>query len=105
MKKRPAEVIHEFWEQATEEAKGVRYQQVYQWFEANLVVGHPKHPQLNAEGVSFPGAAFIGIGYSDDVGWTHTNNTIKNADFTCSICCKVSGASSSCPALTLVRTM
>jgi len=53
---------------------------LYQWFEANLVVGHPKHPQLNAEGVSFPGAAFIGIGYSDDVGWTHTNNTIKNAD-------------------------
>jgi acyl-homoserine-lactone acylase len=53
---------------------------LYQWFEANLVVGNPRHPELNAEGVSFPGAAFIGIGYSDDVGWTHTNNTIKNAD-------------------------
>jgi acyl-homoserine-lactone acylase len=53
---------------------------LYQWFEANLVVGNPKHPQLNAQGVSFPGAPFIGIGYSDDLGWTHTNNMIKNAD-------------------------
>jgi acyl-homoserine-lactone acylase len=51
-----------------------------QWFEANLVVGNPKHPQLNAEGVSFPGAPFLGIAYSDDIGWTHTNDTIKNAD-------------------------
>jgi acyl-homoserine-lactone acylase len=53
---------------------------LYQWFEANLVVGHPKHPQLNAEGASFVGAPFLGIGYSDELGWTHTNNTIKNAD-------------------------
>ena len=53
---------------------------LFQWFEANLVVGHPRHPQLNAEGVSFPGAPFLGIAYTDDVGWTHTNNTIKNAD-------------------------
>jgi len=30
--------------------------------------------------VAFLGAAFLGIGYTDDVGWTHTNNTIKNAD-------------------------
>jgi acyl-homoserine-lactone acylase len=53
---------------------------LFQWFEANLVVGHPRHPQLNAEGVSFPGAAFLGIAYTDDLGWSHTNNTIKNAD-------------------------
>jgi acyl-homoserine-lactone acylase len=53
---------------------------LYQWFEANLVVGEAGHPRLNAEGVSFPGAPFLGIAYSDDVGWTHTNNTIKNAD-------------------------
>jgi acyl-homoserine-lactone acylase len=53
---------------------------LYQWFEANLVVGHPRHPKLNAEGVSFPGAAFLGIAYTDDLGWSHTNNTIKNAD-------------------------
>lgn len=53
---------------------------VYQWVEANLVIGDPGRPALNAYGVTFPGAPFIGIGFSDDVGWTHTNNTIKNAD-------------------------
>lgn len=53
---------------------------LYQWFEANLVVGDPQAPQLNAQGVSFPGSAFLGIAYTDDIGWTHTNNTIKNAD-------------------------
>lgn len=53
---------------------------IYQWFEANLVVGDPDHPTLNASGVTFAGSPFIGIGFSDDVGWTHTNNTIKNAD-------------------------
>ncbi len=53
---------------------------VYQWMEANLVVGDPASPTLNASGVAFPGTPFIGIGYSDRVGWTHTNNTIKNAD-------------------------
>ncbi len=53
---------------------------IYQWFEANLVIGDPDHPELNASGVAFAGAPFIGIGFSDDVGWTHTNNTIKNAD-------------------------
>jgi acyl-homoserine-lactone acylase len=53
---------------------------LYQWFEANLVVGEPGHPRLNAEGASFVGAPFLGIGYTDQLGWTHTNNTIKNAD-------------------------
>jgi acyl-homoserine-lactone acylase len=53
---------------------------VYQWVEANLVVGNPKAPALNAQGVTFIGAPFIGIGFSDKVGWTHTNNTILNAD-------------------------
>jgi len=53
---------------------------LYQWFEANLVVGDPSNPELNAQGVTFPGSAFLGIAYSDDIGWTHTNNTIKNAD-------------------------
>ena len=53
---------------------------IYQWMEANLVVGDPAKPLLNASGVTFPGTPFIGIGYSDWVGWTHTNNTIKNAD-------------------------
>ena len=53
---------------------------VYQWVEANLVVGNPAAPTLNASGVTFVGGPFIGIGYSDKVGWTHTNNTIQNAD-------------------------
>ena len=53
---------------------------IYQWMEANLVIGDPQTPELNAYGATFPGAPFIAIGFSDDVGWTHTNNTIKNAD-------------------------
>jgi acyl-homoserine-lactone acylase len=53
---------------------------VYQWVEANLVIGNPNSPSLNASGVTFVGGPFIGIGFSDYVGWTHTNNTIQNAD-------------------------
>ena len=53
---------------------------VYQWVEANLVVGDPAAPTLNASGVTFVGGPFIGVGFTDKVGWTHTNNTIKNAD-------------------------
>ncbi len=51
-----------------------------QWIEANLVIGDPANPTLNASGVTFMGGPFIGIGFSDDVGWTHTNDVIKNAD-------------------------
>jgi acyl-homoserine-lactone acylase len=54
--------------------------EIYQWMEAELVVGDVSRPSLNATGVTFPGSPFIGIGFSDDIGWTHTNNTIKNAD-------------------------
>ena len=53
---------------------------IYQWIEANLVVGDPNAPTLNASGVTFVGGPFIGIGFNDYLGWTHTNNTIKNAD-------------------------
>ncbi|MBV8815018.1 MAG: penicillin acylase family protein [Verrucomicrobia bacterium] len=53
---------------------------VYQWVEANLVIGDPKQPWLNASGVTFPGSPFIGIGFNDYMGWTHTVNSIKNAD-------------------------
>jgi acyl-homoserine-lactone acylase len=53
---------------------------VFQLMEANLVVGDPSHPSLNASGVAFAGAPFIAIGHSDFLGWTHTVNTIKNAD-------------------------
>lgn len=51
-----------------------------QWMEVNLVIGDPAHPALNASGVVLMGAPFIGIGYSDEVGWTHTNNTIQNTN-------------------------
>ena len=53
---------------------------VYQWIEANLIVGNPASPTLNASGVTFVGGPFIGIGFNDYLGWTHTNNTIQNAD-------------------------
>jgi acyl-homoserine-lactone acylase len=53
---------------------------LYQWMEANLIIGDPRHPSLNASGVCFLGAPFLGIGYSDEVGWTHTNNTIQNTN-------------------------
>lgn len=53
---------------------------VYQWIEANLIIGNPAAPTLNASGVTFIGGTFIGIGFSDKIAWTHTNNTIKNAD-------------------------
>lgn len=52
----------------------------FQLMEVNLVVGERDHPDLNASGVVFAGAPFIAIGYSDDVGWTHTNNTIQNTN-------------------------
>jgi acyl-homoserine-lactone acylase len=53
---------------------------IYQWVEAQLVIGNPDRPHLNASGVGFTGSPFIGIGFTDDIGWTHTNNTMKNAD-------------------------
>jgi len=53
---------------------------IYQWMEANLVVGDPLNPEVNAAGVSFVGSPFIGVGFNDYLGWTHTNSFIKNAD-------------------------
>ena len=53
---------------------------IFQLFEAQLVIGDPDHPALNASGVSFTGAPFLGMGFSDDIGWTHTTNPIKNVD-------------------------
>jgi acyl-homoserine-lactone acylase len=53
---------------------------VSQWVEAQLVIGDPNHPWLNASGVTFPGAPAIAIGFNDYLGWTHTTNPIKNAD-------------------------
>ena len=53
---------------------------IYQWMEANLVVGNPRHPEVNASGVAFIGSPCIAVGFNDYLGWTHTNNVIKNAD-------------------------
>lgn len=53
---------------------------LYQWFEAHLVVGDAEQPALNATGVTIAGGPSIAIGFTDDIGWTHTNNTIKNID-------------------------
>ncbi|HEY0793043.1 MAG TPA: penicillin acylase family protein [Chthoniobacterales bacterium] len=53
---------------------------VYQWMEAHLVVGDSEAPLVNASGVAFLGSPCLGIGFNDWLGWTHTNNAIKNAD-------------------------
>jgi acyl-homoserine-lactone acylase len=53
---------------------------IFQQMEANLVIGDPEKPRLNASGVVVVGAPFLGIGYSDEIGWTHTNNTIQNTN-------------------------
>jgi acyl-homoserine-lactone acylase len=66
--------------QPIDDATGGQNFGVYQWIEANLVIGNPSNPTLNASGVTFIGGPFIGIGFNDYLGWTHTNNTIQNAD-------------------------
>jgi acyl-homoserine-lactone acylase len=48
--------------------------------EVNLVIGDPENSTLNASGVVVAGGPFIAIGYSDEIGWTHTNNTIQNTN-------------------------
>ncbi len=52
---------------------------ISQLMEANLVIGDPENPDLNASGVVFAGGPFIAIGYSDEIGWTH-HNTIQNTN-------------------------
>jgi acyl-homoserine-lactone acylase len=53
---------------------------IFQWMEANLVIGDPEKPELNASGAVLAGAPFIAVGYSDEIGWTHTNNTMQNTN-------------------------
>lgn len=53
---------------------------LFQWMEVNILIGDPAHPSLDASGVVFPGAPYIGIGFNDDLGWTHTNDTIQNTN-------------------------
>lgn len=51
-----------------------------QWIEAQLVVGDPHHPALNASGATFPGLPGFIEGFNDAAGWTQTANNIYNAD-------------------------
>ena len=53
---------------------------IYQFMEANLVIGDPAKPTLDASGVVTVGSPYLGIGYNDDLGWTHTNDTIQAAN-------------------------
>jgi acyl-homoserine-lactone acylase len=46
---------------------------IFQWMEANLVVGNPGHPEVNASGVSFIGSPFVGVGFNEtSAGRTRT---------------------------------
>ncbi len=53
---------------------------LYQWMEANLVIGDPAAPGGDPPRGGFLGGAVLGIGFNDDLGWTHTNNTIQNTN-------------------------
>jgi len=48
---------------------------LFTWFEAQLVA-----PGLNTSGVAFVGTPMIGIGFNNNLGWTHTVNTHDGAD-------------------------
>jgi acyl-homoserine-lactone acylase len=48
---------------------------LFTWFEAQLVA-----PGLNISGVAMIGTPMIGIGFNDNLGWTHTVNTHDGVD-------------------------
>ena len=47
----------------------------FTFYEAHLVA-----PDLNAYGVALVGTPTLEIGFNDNLGWTHTNNTMDGAD-------------------------
>jgi acyl-homoserine lactone acylase PvdQ len=47
----------------------------FTWYEAHLSL-----PDVNAYGATFVGMPFIGLGFNEHLGWTHTVNTIDNVD-------------------------
>lgn len=53
----------------------LRWESPFIWFEAHL-----KTPSSNIYGVANVGMPFIGIGFSEFGGWTHTVNTMDGAD-------------------------
>jgi acyl-homoserine-lactone acylase len=49
---------------------------LFTWIETHLVT-----PEVDVTGASLVGTPFIGIGFNDHLGWTHTVNTHDGADF------------------------
>jgi acyl-homoserine-lactone acylase len=47
----------------------------FRWFEAHLVA-----PGLNVTGAALVGNPLVGIAFNDQLGWTHTNNTLDGFD-------------------------
>ncbi|MGH9313796.1 MAG: acylase [Vicinamibacterales bacterium] len=47
----------------------------FRWFEAQLVA-----PGLNVTGGALVGNPLVGIAFNDQLGWTHTNNTLDGYD-------------------------
>lgn len=47
----------------------------YTWFEAQMVT-----PKVDLSGAALVGMPFLGIGFNDRMGWTHTVNTHDGAD-------------------------
>jgi len=47
----------------------------FTWIEAHL-----NGPSFNLYGATLVGLPVLGIGFNENLGWTHTNNTIDNAD-------------------------
>ena len=48
---------------------------VFTWYEAQLV-----SPDVSVYGATLVGQPFVSIAFNDDLGWTHTVNTIDAAD-------------------------
>lgn len=48
---------------------------LFTWFEAHLVL-----PDMDAYGAALVGAPLLGIAFNENLGWTHTVNTIDAAD-------------------------
>ncbi len=51
------------------------WQGLFTWFEVQL-----QGPALDVYGAALVGIPFVGLGFTDCLGWTHTVNTLKGAD-------------------------
>jgi acyl-homoserine-lactone acylase len=51
------------------------WQGLFTWFEVQL-----QGPALDVYGAALVGMPFVGIGFTECLGWTHTVNTLKGAD-------------------------